>query len=191
MSIGLRFLLQFYKQQWITTVAHTATLVLLPILTYVITNVIAGNIALSLGMVGALSIVRFRNPVRSPLELSVYFCAITMGIAASVNLYWLALLGISILCAVFALSIIHLFSLKILNKPFFNASFTEGNDLSTLEITSQKKILILEDSKFLTLKRQSNKNLHYILASNYAEDLDKILNSLENDQNILDYELKK
>ena len=43
-------------------------------------------------MVGALSIVRFRNPVRSPLELSVYFGAITMGIAASVNLLWLIFL---------------------------------------------------------------------------------------------------
>ena len=71
MSIILRIVLQLVGQQWITTTAHTATLVLLPILTYVITKVISGNIALSLGMVGALSIVRFRNPVRSPLELSI------------------------------------------------------------------------------------------------------------------------
>ena len=70
------------------TTSHTSTLTILPIITYVITNVIAGNIALSLGMVGALSIVRFRNPVRSPLELTVYFSSITMGIAAAVNIYW-------------------------------------------------------------------------------------------------------
>ena len=76
-------------QVWVSTISHTATIVILPIITYVITNVITDNIALSLGMVGALSIVRFRNPVRSPLELSVYFGAITMGIAASVNLKWL------------------------------------------------------------------------------------------------------
>ena len=78
-------LLQFMGQTWIKTIAHTSTLLLLPILTYVITSVISGNIALSLGMVGALSIVRFRNPVRSPLELSVYFGAITLGITASVS----------------------------------------------------------------------------------------------------------
>ena len=93
MSISLRILLQFFGQRWITTKAHTTTLVLLPLLTFVITKVISGNIALSLGMVGALSIVRFRHPVRSPLELSVYFGAITMGIAASVNLLWLIFLG--------------------------------------------------------------------------------------------------
>ena len=32
MSIGIRLLLQFFKQRWITTLAHTTTLVLLPIL---------------------------------------------------------------------------------------------------------------------------------------------------------------
>ena len=46
---------------------------LLPAITFVITKVIAGNIALSLGMIGALSIVRFRNPVKSSLELTIYF----------------------------------------------------------------------------------------------------------------------
>ena len=45
----------------------------LPSLGYVITTVIGTNIALSLGMVGALSIIRFRTPVRSPYELIIYF----------------------------------------------------------------------------------------------------------------------
>ena len=46
---------------------------------------IAGNIALSLGMIGALSIVRFRNPVKSPFELTVFFGLITIGIAFAIN----------------------------------------------------------------------------------------------------------
>ena len=95
MGLFLRIVLQIFGQTWIKTKAHTSTILLLPIITYVITNVISGNIALSLGMVGALSIVRFRNPVRSPLELSVYFGAITMGIAASVSLQWLLFLALS------------------------------------------------------------------------------------------------
>ena len=79
-SIGFRLLLQSIGQRWVVTYAHTFTIVALPVITFVITSVISGNIALSLGMVGALSIVRFRNPVRSPLELCVYFASITMGI---------------------------------------------------------------------------------------------------------------
>ena len=109
----IRFFLQLVGQHWIKTTAHTSTLILLPIITYVITNVISGNIALSIGMVGALSIVRFRNPVRSPLELTVYFAAITMGIAASVHIKWLIFLSLSIIFTSFLLVIINYLS-KIL-----------------------------------------------------------------------------
>ena len=59
---------------------------MLPILGLVITTVIGSNIALSLGMIGALSIVRFRTPVRSSYELTIYFLLLTIGIAAKVNL---------------------------------------------------------------------------------------------------------
>ena len=52
-------LLELFGQKWIKTLSP-ATLLFLPLITY-ITSVISGNIALSLGMVGALSIVRFRN----------------------------------------------------------------------------------------------------------------------------------
>ena len=54
------------------TYNQTFTFAILPFITFVITNVIAGNIALSLGMIGALSIVRFRHPVKSALELVMY-----------------------------------------------------------------------------------------------------------------------
>ena len=90
-SLYFRFILEILGQTWVKTIAHTATLSLLPILTYIITNVISGNIALSLGMVGALSIVRFRNPAIT-VKLSVYFGAITMGITGAVSLKWLGML---------------------------------------------------------------------------------------------------
>ena len=63
-------------------------ILILPITSFIITKVIAGNIALSLGMVGALSIVRFRHPVRSPFELVIYFVLIAQGITYGVSLKW-------------------------------------------------------------------------------------------------------
>ena len=59
----------------------------LPLITFVITKVISNNIALSLGMVGALSIL-VRNPVKNSLELVILFALITIGISNSVNLKW-------------------------------------------------------------------------------------------------------
>ena len=50
----------------------------------VISWTIAGNLGLSLGMIGALSIVRFRTPVKSPIELVFYFVLIVIGISVTV-----------------------------------------------------------------------------------------------------------
>jgi hypothetical protein len=191
LSIGIRILLQISGQRWITTTAHTATLVLLPIITYTITKVISGNIALSLGMVGALSIVRFRNPVRSPLELSVYFGSITMGIAASVNIVWLLFLFGSITFATSILYLLNLVSSRFFKQPFFNASFSEGNTLSTLEINTSSPIKILDDHKLTTIKKHDLDSTQYTIVSSRIDDLNKILSLVEDDSKLLSYQLKR
>ena len=178
-SIGLRFVFESLGQRWITTYAHTATLTLLPLITFIITKVISGNIALSLGMVGALSIVRFRNPVRSPLELSVYFLAITMGIAASVKLKWLIILIIVVIFALMVLGLVSFVSKIIFQKSFFNVSFSEGNSVSTLEITSSTNIDILSENIFLKSESFKNDTVEYLLISNDVKDLKKILNTVK------------
>ena len=67
-GLGIRISLSLAKQRWATTYHHTMSYIMLPPVTMVITTLIAGNIALSLGMIGALSIVRFRNPVKNPFN---------------------------------------------------------------------------------------------------------------------------
>ena len=94
-SIYLRILLNLFGQNCIKTLSYKETL-FLPLIIYIITALISGNIALSLGMVCAWLIVRFSNPVRSPLELTVYFAAITIGIAAAADIKWLFLLGLQL-----------------------------------------------------------------------------------------------
>ena len=94
-SIITRYTVSLNYQTWVNTFSGSLTLLLLPIITYSITSVISGNIALSLGMIGALSIVRFRNPVRSSFELVIFFFMISLGICAAVDLRWLIILGFS------------------------------------------------------------------------------------------------
>lgn len=85
-GIYLRLLLSILcKQYWVRTYTQTLVFALLPSVGFLITNVISNSIALSLGMVGALSVVRFRTPVKNPLELVVYFLLITLGIVINVN----------------------------------------------------------------------------------------------------------
>ena len=132
-------------------------------------------VIVSLGMVGALSIVRFRNPVRSPLELSTYFGAITMGIAASVSLKWLIFLIVSISFAVFAMILMDYLSNKILKKPLFIASFSEGNSLSTLTIQLSESMDILEKNLMLQSKVSSGGTITYTLASPDFNKLKKLV----------------
>ena len=58
---------------------------MLPTMVLLVTKVIATNLYLSLGMIGALSIVRYRTPVKSQYELTFYFALICLGIIIGVN----------------------------------------------------------------------------------------------------------
>lgn len=66
------------------------SLVTLHLITVVVMLMISSNIAVSLGMVGALSIVRFRNAVKNPIDLLYLFWSISAGIIVGVGLYVLA-----------------------------------------------------------------------------------------------------
>ena len=188
-SLGFRILLQTIGQRWVVTYAHTFTIVALPVITFVITSVISGNIALSLGMVGALSIVRFRNPVRSPLELCVYFASITMGISASVSIRWLIFFIISILIIIIILSISSKISHSLFKKKFFFTSFTEGNALSTLEVTSKNSISILDNNIYMKSKISDENGITYFLASEDFNNLKKIIEDLEKNNKEFKYQL--
>ena len=188
-SLGFRILLQTIGQRWVVTYAHTFTIVALPVITFVITSVISGNIALSLGMVGALSIVRFRNPVRSPLELCVYFASITMGISASVSIKWLIFFIISILIIIIILSISSKISHSLFKKKFFFTSFTEGNALSTLEVTSKNSISTLDNNIYMKSKTSDENGITYFLASEDFNNLKKIIEDLEKNNKEFKYQL--
>ncbi|MBE5865326.1 MAG: DUF4956 domain-containing protein [Lachnospiraceae bacterium] len=62
---------------------------------------ISSNIVLSLGMVGALSIVRFRTAVKDPLDVGFLFLAIAAGLTAGAGLFLIAGLGTVAICTVF------------------------------------------------------------------------------------------
>lgn len=190
-TIAGRAALVLIGQRWVATFAHTATLTTLPIITFVITKVISGNIALSLGMIGALSIVRFRNPVKSPFELSVYFAAITMGIAASVSLNWLVFFVVAMGLALGALTIASYVGPRFVNRPYFETSFSEGNRLSTLEVESRSPLKSLQDSDSLISQARREGTFTYILASDKFVSLQSYMNQLESEEAIIEARLNK
>jgi hypothetical protein len=56
------------------------TLIIIATITFLIISVVKSSLALSLGLVGALSIIRFRTPIKEPFELSYLFMSIAIGL---------------------------------------------------------------------------------------------------------------
>jgi hypothetical protein len=67
--------------------------VLLGMTTMVIISIVKSSLALSLGLVGALSIVRFRSAIKDPEELTFLFINIALGLGMGANQRWLTLLA--------------------------------------------------------------------------------------------------
>ena len=144
----LRFTLTLTGQTWAKSHAQTVAFMVLPVITYVITKTIAGNIALSLGMIGALSIVRFRHPVKSALELIMYFDLITIGIATSVRTKWAIQLILCTIIIIIAVKIVQKIYQKF-GKSFYNVSFNEGTAVNSIEVFAKEKIDLIENDNNL------------------------------------------
>lgn len=91
----------------------TITLVGMTVMTCMVTLAISTNIVISLGMVGALSIVRYRTAIKEPMDLLYLFWAITTGITAGAEMYLLALIGAVIMIVILALFGIRRFSGRV------------------------------------------------------------------------------
>ncbi len=71
--------------------SFSLTLIMLTVVTAPVVMAIGSDVALSMGMVGALSIVRFRTAVKEPLDTAYMFWSITMGILLGAKMFVIAL----------------------------------------------------------------------------------------------------
>ena len=94
-GVGL-FIFFVYKKTYIGVMYSSGlgvTLIALTMITTLVILAVTSNMVLSLGMVGALSIVRFRAAIKEPLEIAYLFWSISAGIVIAAGLLSLAVLG--------------------------------------------------------------------------------------------------
>jgi uncharacterized membrane protein YhiD involved in acid resistance len=119
----------------------------LAIITTLVITVIKFSLALSLGLVGALSIVRFRAAIKEPEELVYLFFIIGIGLANGANQFL-----VSIICTFFI--IIILFSKKYYDDKKKNKNFSDSSvNVMQIEITDDKDGIenVIENLKSETL----------------------------------------
>jgi len=86
--------------------SFAVSLVLIALVTTMVIMVISGNLILSLGMVGALSIIRFRAAIKEPIDIVYMFWAVGVGIANGVGAFSIALIS-SIFIAIVLLYLVN------------------------------------------------------------------------------------
>ena len=106
-ALGL-FIFFIYKKTYAGVMYSSSfgvTLVALSMITTLVILAVTSNVVLSLGMVGALSIVRFRTAIKEPLDIAFLFWAIAVGIVLAAGMIPLAVFGsviIGLIILVFA-----------------------------------------------------------------------------------------
>ena len=100
------------------------TLVALTMITTVVILAVTSNVVLSLGMVGALSIVRFRTAIKEPLDIAFLFWSIAVGIVLAAGMIPLAVIG-SIIIGVILIVFVNRKSSK---NPYIVVVRCDGHD---------------------------------------------------------------
>jgi len=134
---------------------------IIPILSsivFLVILVVKSSLALSLGLVGALSIVRFRTPIKEPEELVYLFLVIAAGLGCGANQLKITILGILL-----SLLIIYLYSLASSKKNIdyletLNIAIIINHEISDNDINNiiDKISKISKQVKFISMSRNSD-----------------------------------
>ncbi len=137
------------------------TLIGMTVLTCMVTLAISTNIVISLGMVGALSIVRYRTAIKEPLDIMYLFWAITEGITIGASMYILASIGMLVMLIV----VIGMSKMKENRGAFvmivhLNDDAAKEKILDVLKsyVYSVKNSILREDTTELTIQIDMNKD---------------------------------
>lgn len=149
LALGLAFLLGLfifliYKKSYsgvMYSPSFGVTLIALALITTLLILAVSSNVVLSLGMVGALSIVRFRSAIKDPLDIAFLFWAIGAGIVLAAGLIPLGVIGSLLIGAVLLLFVNH----KSNDQPYVAviglSAQAEDTVLETLAKGTKKQVV--------------------------------------------------
>ena len=141
------FITYIYKKTY-TGVSHTKSfvlsIILLSMVTSLVIRTINSNLALSLGMVGALSIVRFRTAVKDPVDTIFMFWAIAVGIMSGAGLYLITIIACALLGLFYLISYFKVF--KPIDKYLLVVNTNKKDSLEVAKIFANKNCTLKTES---------------------------------------------
>jgi len=158
----LSFVIQITYLKFSTSLSNkfdfSKNFIILGLTTTLVITIVKSSLALSLGLVGALSIVRFRAAIKEPEELVYLFLIISTGLGCGAGQLKITLIGI-----LFSILIIIIFSVfwqrkKIIEDEILNSSLIFNNRVSDQEIDNliNKIKPLCSEIKFISLSSTEN-----------------------------------
>ena len=174
------FIIFVYKKTY-SGVLYSKTfslcLLMLSMVTALIIRTVNANLSLSLGMVGALSIVRFRTAVKEPIDTGFMFWGISAGIMAGAGLYLIAIVASILLGVLYFIG--YLFGFKSKSKYLLVLKYDNNSES---EVNKLLKSLPKHKLKTKTSAKKVTEVTYEVEVKN--EDT-KFMNNFLNDENIL------
>lgn len=168
--IGL-FIIYVYRKTYTGVVyskAFSLCILMLAMVTSMIIRTISSNISLSLGMVGALSIVRFRTAVKEPVDTGFMFWGITAGIMTGAGLYVISIIASLLIGVLYFVS--YLLGFKVSNRYLLVLKYdVASHEMIVRKLKSLKKFKIRSKSIF---KDQVELSLEVDLKENKKGSID-------------------
>ena len=153
--------------------------------TMLIITIIKSSLALSLGLVGALSIIRFRTAIKEPEELMFLFISIALGLGFGANQTFITIIG-------FLLIIIAIILLNSASEYHFekNSMLIEIKSSNKLTKINDVKKIIMDNSEEVELKRydRNKEYIEYIFIVKLADSIH--LENIDQEITNLDPEIK-
>jgi len=161
--------------------AFSNNFIILGLTTMFIITVVKASLSLSLGLVGALSIVRFRSAIKEPEELAYLFLVISLGLGIGAGQRYVTLLAFAFICLILVL------------RGIFTKTYREQNLFLTISSNSLEKVNLtqivdtLKKSASLVILRRSDRTENsmelvlYVRFANLAklEKAEELLRSLD------------
>jgi hypothetical protein len=167
-----------YGQSISNRAALAKVLMIVGLTTFIIISIVKSSLALSLGLVGALSIVRFRTAIKEPEELGYFFIAIAIGLGMGANQLLPTVLGFAVLMTIIVFINKRGGSSDSITQNLLIHTTTSGDAKSVDTINN----IVTQHSKQLEVKRiQHSENkvaINYLLKVGSMEELSQLNKAL-------------
>ena len=183
----LALLIKFHYKKYGSTLSNrnefSNVFIFVLLTTVLVISIVKSSLALSLGLVGALSIVRFRTPIKEPEELAYLFISIAAGLGLGANQTIPTI--VSVIFILVSMTILKFRKVEKEKNMYITINYEITSEKEKVKILGQINKIISNELNSFDLRRvdtsQNSIELNYLVNLKNIKSLEKIIEKLQKD----------